>query len=178
MASVIAAIAIFFLMPDYPSSRSRFLNEEESMLACNRLSADGIGLTQGRGVEHIPHWVAFKMTISDWRVWAQCFMFILVTGSQTMQYFIPTLVNSFGWKGVEGQCKCIDPDLKCYTILTRTDHTIPAYMAALVYVVGSCYLADRFKAKWQFVCGLSALGCILFIAVTTVTNKTTQYVLV
>jgi len=92
-------------MPDYPSSRSRFLNEEESILACNRLSADGIGLTQGRGTEHIPHWVAFKMTIKDWRVWAQCFMFILVTGSQTMQYFIPTLVNSFGWTGVQGQCK-------------------------------------------------------------------------
>ncbi|KAM0704684.1 hypothetical protein Q7P35_007470 [Cladosporium inversicolor] len=160
LASVVAAIAIFFLMPDYPSSRSRFLNEEESILACNRLSADGIGLTQGRGVEHIPHWVAFKMTISDWRVWAQCFMFILVTGSQTMQYFIPTLVGSFGWTGVQGQY-----------------HTIPAYMAALVYVVGSCYLADRLKAKWQFVCGLSGLGCILFIAVTTVTNKTTQYVL-
>jgi len=92
-------------MPDYPSSRTRFLNEEESILACNRLSADGIGLTQGRGVEHIPHWVAFKMTVKDWRVWAQCFMFILVTGSQTMQYFIPTLVGSFGWTGVQGQCK-------------------------------------------------------------------------
>jgi len=167
-------------MPDYPSSRSRFLNEEESILACNRLSADGIGLTQGRGVEHIPHWVAFKMTVTDWRVWAQCFMFILVTGSQTMQYFIPTLVGSFGWTGVQGQCKLcsqtIHPLLLLH-FLTKTDHTIPAYMAALVYVVGSCYLADRFKAKWQFVCGLSGLGCILFIAVTTVTNKTTQYVL-
>lgn len=50
-------------------------------------------------------------------------------------------------------------------------------MAALVYVVGSCYLADKLKAKWQFICGLSGLGCILFIAVTTATSKTVQYVL-
>jgi hypothetical protein len=46
------------------------------------------------------------MTVTDWRVWAQCFLFVLVTGSQTMQYFIPTLVGSFGWTGHIGQCKC------------------------------------------------------------------------
>lgn len=153
LASVVAAVAIFFLMPDYPSSRGRFLKEEESILACNRLSADGIGLTQGRGVEHIPHWTAFKMTVSDWRVWAQCFLFVLVTGSQTMQYFIPTLVGSFGWKGTMGQCKSSTQTLALTRPLTDADHTIPAYMAALVYVVGSCYLADKFKAKWQFITG-------------------------
>lgn len=153
LASVVAAVAIYFLMPDYPSSRGRFLVEEESILACNRLSADGIGLTQGRGVEHIPHWTAFKMTVSDWRVWAQCFLFVLVTGSQTMQYFIPTLVGSFGWKGTVGQCKSSTQRLTSLRPLTNIDHTIPAYMAALVYVVGSCYLADKFKAKWQFITG-------------------------
>ncbi|KAL2206285.1 putative nicotinamide mononucleotide permease [Sarocladium strictum] len=160
IASVVAAIAIFFLMPDYPSNSKRFLNEEETILACNRLMVDGIGLTQGTGSKPIPHWVAFKMTVSDWRVWAQCFLFVLVTGSQTMQYFIPTLVNSFGWTGPQGQY-----------------HTIPAYMAALVYVVTCCWLADRYKAKWQFICGLAGLGCILFICVTTVENRTAKYVL-
>jgi hypothetical protein len=112
-------------MPDYPSSRSRFLNEEESILACNRLSADGIGLTQGRGVERIPHWVAFKMTVSDWRVWAQCFMFILVTGFQTMQYFIPTLVGSFGWTGVQGQCKLCSQTMQCFVPTAITDKDRP-----------------------------------------------------
>jgi hypothetical protein len=92
-------------MPDYPSNSRRFLNEEESILACNRLAVDGIGLTQGSGAENIPHWAAFKMTCADWRVWAQCLLFVLVTGSQTMQYFIPTLVKTFGWKGPSGQCK-------------------------------------------------------------------------
>ncbi|KAL5337703.1 major facilitator superfamily domain-containing protein [Aspergillus crustosus] len=162
LASIVASVAIYFLMPDYPSNSKRFLNEEESLLACNRLAVDGIALTQGTGAEKIPHWVAFKMTCSDWRVWAQCFLFVLVTGSQTMQYFIPTLVESFGWTGPTGQY-----------------HTIPAYMAALVYVVSACYLADRYKRKWQFICGLSAIGCILFIAVATLppSQKTAQYVL-
>lgn len=92
-------------MPDYPATSKRFLSEEEMLLACNRLAVDGIGMAQGAGQEQIPHWTAFKMTVRDWRVWAQCFLFVLVTGSQTMQYFIPTLVGSFGWTGSEGQCK-------------------------------------------------------------------------
>ncbi|KAI5207663.1 hypothetical protein AUEXF2481DRAFT_401539 [Aureobasidium subglaciale EXF-2481] len=160
LASVIAATIIFFLMPDYPSTSKRFLNEEESILACNRLAADGIAMAQGAGRVPIPHWTAFKMTVSDWRVWAQCVLFILVTGSQTMQYFIPTLVKSFGWTGHVGQY-----------------HTIPPYMAALVYVVACCWLADKFKTKWPFICGLSALGTVLFIAVTTSTSRMVQYVL-
>lgn len=145
------------------------------MLACNRLAVDGIALTQGSGAEHIPHWEAFKMTCRDWRVWAQCFLFVLVTGAQTMQYFIPTLVESFGWTGPDGQCK--PPQVYNRQLLTQVDHTIPAYMAALVYVVVCCYLADRYKAKWQFICGLSGVGCILFIAVATTSDRTAQYVL-
>jgi MFS family permease len=51
-------------------------------------------------------------------------------------------------------------------------------MAALVYVVSCCWLADRYKRKWQFICGLSGLGCILFIAVATIqNNRMAQYVL-
>lgn len=50
-------------------------------------------------------------------------------------------------------------------------------MAALVYVVACCWLADKYKAKWQFICGLSGLGCALFIAVTTVQSRMAQYVL-
>lgn len=50
-------------------------------------------------------------------------------------------------------------------------------MAALVYVVACCWLSDKYKTKWPFICGLSGIGCVLFIAVTTSTNKMAQYVL-
>ena len=104
--SIAAAIVTYFLVPDYPSSSKRFLNQEESALACKRLTIDGIDLAQSAGAEPLSHWKALKMACCDWRVWAQCFMLTLVTGSQMMQYFIPTLVKSFGWKGAVGQCKC------------------------------------------------------------------------
>ena len=50
-------------------------------------------------------------------------------------------------------------------------------MAALVYVVACCWLADKYQTKWPFICGLSGIGCILFIAVTTSSNRMVQYVL-
>lgn len=50
-------------------------------------------------------------------------------------------------------------------------------MAALVYVVACCWLADKYKTKWPFITGLATVGCILFIAVTTSKDKVTQYVL-
>ncbi|KAH8878762.1 putative MFS transporter [Thozetella sp. PMI_491] len=160
LASVVAASTIYFYMPDYPSTSKRFLNEEQSLLACQRLAVDGIAMAQGASAEQLSHWAVFKMTCRDWRVWAQCLLFVLVTGSQTMQYFIPTLIAGFGWKGYTGQY-----------------YTIPAYMAALLYVVGCGWLADRYKTKWPLICALSAIGCVLFIAVTVSTNRTAQYVL-
>jgi len=50
-------------------------------------------------------------------------------------------------------------------------------MAALVYVVTCCWLADKYNTKWPFIAGLAGLGCILFIAVTVSSNRTVQYVL-
>lgn len=50
-------------------------------------------------------------------------------------------------------------------------------MAALVYVVLCAYLADKYQTKWPFLCCLSALGCVLFIAVTVTSNEMAQYVL-
>jgi MFS family permease len=51
-------------------------------------------------------------------------------------------------------------------------------MAALVYVVACCLLADKYKTKWPFICGLAAIGTVLFIAVVSLPNdKVAQYVL-
>ncbi|RDW91730.1 MFS transporter-1 [Coleophoma crateriformis] len=160
LASIVAAVVVAFFMPDYPSNSTRFINEEETLLACNRLAVDGIALAQDHGAKGVPHWKIFIMTVKDWRVWAQCFLFVLVTGSQTMQYFIPTLIKSFDWTGYTAQY-----------------YTIPPYLAALCYVVISAFLADRYQTKWPFLCGLSGLGCVLFIAVTLTQNKMAQYVL-
>lgn len=117
IASVVVGVMVYFVMPDYPtSSKSKFLNEQERIIACNRLALEGIGLTQGEAVK-VSQWDAFKMTVVDWRTWSLCLLFVLGTGSQTIQYFIPSLVQSFGWSGNKAQCnyanRIVNLNFKC-----------------------------------------------------------------
>lgn len=104
VASCVIGVFVMFVMPDYPTSiNSKFLTKEERILACNRLAIDGMGLAQG-AQKRVGEWTALKMTVKDWRTWCLCFLFVMGTGSQTIQYFIPSLVETFGWKGHYAQC--------------------------------------------------------------------------
>ena len=117
----------------------------------------GIGLTQGAH-EKVGEWKAFKMTCEDWRTWCLCLLFVLTTGSQTMQYFIPSLVESFGWEGHQAQY-----------------YTIPGYAFGVVCILGACFLADYLNNIWTVLAGLSGFGFIFFIAATAVTDGMTRY---
>lgn len=90
-------------MADYPSN-TRWLTPEEQLLAAQRLAYDGLGNAQS-AYGRITEKEAFKMVVTDWRTWILALLYALVTGAQTIQYFIPTLVESFGWKDWDGQCK-------------------------------------------------------------------------
>ncbi|ETN40641.1 uncharacterized protein HMPREF1541_04920 [Cyphellophora europaea CBS 101466] len=158
LASVLVGVIVYFVMPDYPTStKSKFLTEEERILACNRLAVDGIGLTQGAHTK-VGEWQAFKMACTDWRTWMLCLLFVLGTGSQTMQYFVPSLVKEFGWEGHTAQY-----------------YTIPSYAFAVVCILGACFLADRLKTIWPVLAGLSGIGFIFFVATTVVEDGMTRY---
>lgn len=170
-------VLVYFVMPDYPTStKSKFLTEDERILACNRLAVDGIGLTQGAH-KKIGEWQAFKMACTDWRTWALCFLFVLGTGSQTMQYFVPSLVKEFGWEGHTAQCKHIYPyrETLSTNAVTASDYTIPSYAFAVVCILGSCFLADRLKTIWPVLAGLSGIGFVFFVATTAVSDGMTRY---
>jgi len=81
-------------MPDYPSTSKKFLNEQETILACNRLAMDGIALTQGAHEKGISHWEAFKMCVIDWRTWAQC---LLLPDVFTVHTYHPYIRTHVGW---------------------------------------------------------------------------------
>lgn len=88
VATCAASILAYLMLPDYPSN-TRWLTDDEKWLAAARLSADDVGSSGGAGSSH-GGWVSLKESMSDWRTWAFTFMFMMCTGSQTIQYFIPT----------------------------------------------------------------------------------------
>lgn len=169
-------------MPDYPTTTSsKFLTEDERIIACNRLAMDGIGLTQGAHGK-TKGWDAIQMTVRDWRTWCLCLLFVLVTGSQTIHYFIPSLVKSFGFSSVEAQCKSrrLLPAPSSHALMLIADlpdYTIPAYGFATVTILVGCFLADRIKSIWPVLAGLAGFGFIFFIAVICVDHGMTRYAL-
>lgn len=84
------SIFAFFTLPDYPST-TRWLTPREQVLASKRLTDDNLGDTQGQ--EKASHTRALKMAFTDWRTWGFVLTYMLTTGSQTIQYFIPSLVK-------------------------------------------------------------------------------------
>ena len=147
------------ILPDWPST-TRFLSSEEKILAAQRLAYDGLANTAGT-VEHMGEWAAIKATFADWRTWLFVVEYMLVTGAQTIQYFVPTLIGALGWTGFDGQY-----------------HTIPLYASALVFILSFSFLSDHYQNKHHFISLAGGLGTIFFIIVVASTNTYVQYVFI
>ncbi|OCF38372.1 hypothetical protein I317_07854 [Kwoniella heveanensis CBS 569] len=146
-------------MPDWPST-TKFLSGEERILAAQRLAYDGLANTAG-AQGHLGHWQAIKMVLVDWRTWMFVFLYMLCTGAQTIQYFVPTLIGALGWTGFTGQY-----------------HTIPLYACAFVFILVFCWTADYLRMKPQAITLAATMGTIFFIIVVSTTKHYVQYVFI
>lgn len=177
VASIVLGVIVMFVMPDYPTSiNSKFLTKEERILACNRLAVDGMGLAQG-AQKRVGEWKALKMTVRDWRTWCLCFLFVMGTGSQTIQYFIPSLVETFGWKGHYAQCMHHSPLFPRKPADCVLDMTIPGYAFAVVCILAGCFIADWLEMIWPVLVVMSGSGFVFFVATTAATDGMVRYVL-
>lgn len=70
------AIAVFFVLPDWPTT-SKFLSEEEKLLAAQRMAADHVGIDH----EHISHFEALRAAFSNWQLYTFMLLYALVVGA-------------------------------------------------------------------------------------------------
>ena len=71
------------ILPDWPST-SKILTPDEKILAAQRLAYDGLASTQG-AIGHMGHMEAIRVVFADWRTWGFVVLYMLCTGSQTIQ---------------------------------------------------------------------------------------------
>ncbi|KAK0187187.1 major facilitator superfamily domain-containing protein [Armillaria mellea] len=157
IASSFVACFTWMILPDWPST-TKWLTPEERFIAIQRLAYDGIGNTATGQSDAPSHKEAFYLAINDWRTWALSFMYMLATGSQTIQYFIPSLVGQLG-----------------YTCYTKQYMTIPIYMVALVGIIFFCFLSDIRKERGNYVSITSLIAGISFIITVAVDNHKVKY---
>lgn len=121
------------------------------------MAHDGIGNT-GAGGDEPTHWEAAKMALTDWRTYMLVVMYMLATGSQTIQYFIPTLVSQLGYKGFMAQYM-----------------TIPIYMVALVGILTFCFISDWRKERGNYITLTACIAGFSFIVTVAANNEHVKY---
>lgn len=67
VASSFLGFFTWMILPDWPST-TKWLSEEEQILAAQRLAYDGLASTQGASGK-TGHWEACKQCFTDWKVW-------------------------------------------------------------------------------------------------------------
>ena len=158
IGSSFAALFTWAILPDWPST-TRWLSREESLLAVQRLQSDGIASSGSEDVQGKPtHTDALGLAFKDWRLYPLILMYMLATGSQTIQYFIPLLVGQLGYSG-----------------FTLQYMTIPIYGVAFVGIVMFCFLSDWKKERALFLSITSGIAAVSFIITASIGNLKAKY---
>lgn len=113
-----------FILLDFPAT-TRYLNERERALAVTRLQYDSI-VNHNTSASEMTHGEAFKFAILNWRVWLLTLGYLIITGTSSMSYFYPTLVQSLGYTGTKVQYM-----------------TVPIYAVAFFFNLATSFLGDR-----------------------------------
>ncbi|KIJ13998.1 hypothetical protein PAXINDRAFT_13121 [Paxillus involutus ATCC 200175] len=130
IVTTLAALTIAVFMADYPST-AKFLTEEQQSFVIQKRRRDTIqdqddGQHAARQV-----WEAF----TDWQVWASCFVLISLTSPvYGITYFLPTLINDFGYSPTNTQLL-----------------TIPPYVVVSIVTLVFAHYSDKIKLRWPFI---------------------------
>ena len=152
-----AALFAWAVLPDWPST-TKWLSREEKSVAVRRLQLDGIAISGSTIEENLGYGSALRLALADWRLYPLILMYMLVTGSQTIQYFIPALVGHLGYRGH-----------------TLQFMTIPIYSVAFIGIVVFSVLSDWKKERALFVSLAAAIATLSFIITASASLPKVKY---
>ncbi|KAI0442473.1 major facilitator superfamily domain-containing protein [Xylaria telfairii] len=155
LATVVVAVASFFLLYDFPETAT-FLTEEERAFVIFRLKYQGQTENKDERSARVAEadefewkyvWAAFK----DWQIWVNIFVYWgIVCPLYGVSLFLPTIIKSLG-----------------YVSSTAQLLTVPIYVTAAILAIVVAYFSDRVGKRSPFVvtCMLAILlGFILCIS--------------
>ncbi|KFY29700.1 hypothetical protein V494_08541 [Pseudogymnoascus sp. VKM F-4513 (FW-928)] len=176
------AIAAAYLLPDFPLT-TKWLTEEERILADGRIKRDTVGLTPDKGAKE-----GFKQAIRDPRLYLLCFMQNMHLSACSFNNFFPTVVGSLGYDRTITLVLTCPPYLVSgffgYAIgITsgkyneRTWHITGCMGAALVGFIISCITLNtpaRYISCFLFASGAYAVNSVILGWVSATLGQTTE----
>ncbi|KAL5520836.1 hypothetical protein ACEPAF_2839 [Sanghuangporus sanghuang] len=154
LVTVIAGIASYFIIQDYPST-ARVLSEKEREFVIQRLRVDDQFSVSGEKLR----WKNVHASLSDWKTWLTAISG-LGTGAPiyALSFFLPSIVSMLGYKATRANLL-----------------TVPVYATASVIAVIIGYAADRMKKRGYFAIALCVLTCVGFAILIAARDKALAY---
>lgn len=130
LVSIVFAVVAKFVIADWPE-QAKFLSTQEKALHQERMSRDVGG---GARMDRLDS-AAWKRILSDWKVYVGSLIYFSITISgYATALFIPSIVNSLGYNGIQSQV-----------------HSIPIWIVASVVTFVVALLTDRLKHRYGFI---------------------------
>jgi MFS family permease len=151
---------IKFIMLDYPKTENGRMSAAEIHLATVRLLHDR-KMTVEQGAKILPPWEAVKAAVLEPRTWFFTALYFLANGCATISYFIPTILQQIGYKGVKAQWM-----------------TVPIWVVATLFLLVVPQISDRVQNRRWFVAGafgLAFVSCIVIVATPGAHNAKIHY---
>ncbi|KAG7531750.1 hypothetical protein FFLO_04119 [Filobasidium floriforme] len=145
--TVFVGIAVYFILPSYPS-KTKFFSEEQRRLAVWRTTQDANGEPDEGGETSLVK--GAKLVIKDWKILMLIFQQMFISCSQSFSYFFPSIVKSLGYD-------------RNKTLLLTAPPYLFAFFASLGVAVSSSKLEER-GLHIAIPMLISTLGNILVIA--------------
>ncbi|KAK9423014.1 putative Major facilitator superfamily domain-containing protein [Seiridium unicorne] len=153
-ATAFIAIIAVFLIVDWPE-QCRFLDAADKDLLKRRLAEDGADYARMDTLNK--H--AYKLIFRDWKIWLGSVIYMgLGTTGYATTFFMPTILNGFGWKAEDAQIR-----------------TIPIYAVSAVGMLIVAYLSDRCRHRYGFImlgCFIATLGYGMLLHQTSLSQDT------
>lgn len=158
LPSLLSAIAVFFLLPDYPETSS-WLTTGDKKLAADRLRLEG-----SHGHSGHMSWADARATLLDMRLYAHyivrtCQHLLIVgranvcqiyfgisTPFSSLSLFTPTITAGLGYSGLEAQLM-----------------TVPPYAVSYVVTILVSWSADHFNARALHSAAFATIGALGFL---------------
>lgn len=128
IATVLVALASYFLLYDYPNSAT-FLTSEERAMVIAMLKEDNQGLATDFKLKFV--WQA----ISDYKIYVQIGIYIgLLIPIYAISLFLPTIINKLGFSSTNAQLL-----------------TIPPFFAGCVCIIAVGIYSDKLNLRGPFI---------------------------
>jgi len=152
LATLLVAFVAYWAINDYPRT-AKFLTEEERTEVERRLKADRSSLADEFNLKYAAD------ALKDWKIYVHMLITIgIYTPLYSISLFLPTIVKNMGYSAEKSQLM-----------------TVPPYVVACVFTIGTGFFADRAKQRGVFMLAHEAAAIIGFAMLASSGKPGVQY---